>query len=202
MESLGGPSTSLSDLLGAIPLVLKVSHLRVPVFDFIWDSIEGHDPFHERGGDSGSKEADQDIVASDASTSSVTLKCRNVTLERRGKLPILFDHVMGGQPGNGIPSSVLVFESQLELLKEVVPGSKGYGSAVDSILPEGFSPGLGGSFGHVQESEGDFLRIITVRRFVDCKVELDGVHPGDCCFVGAIEGLGLAELKLSWFDSG
>ena len=47
LEGLGGPSASLSDLLSAIPLVLEVGCLGVPVVDFIWDCVEGHDSFHE-----------------------------------------------------------------------------------------------------------------------------------------------------------
>ena len=62
LESLGRPSVSLSDLLSTIPLVLKVGCLRVPVVNFIWDCVKGHDPLHECGGDSGGKKADQDIV--------------------------------------------------------------------------------------------------------------------------------------------
>ena len=149
MESLGRPSVSLSDLLSAIPLVLEVSRLRVPFLDFIRDGVEGHDLLHEWGGDSSGEEADQDIVVCDASMSGVTLKCRDVALERRRELPVLLSHALSGQPGDGVPGSVLVFKSQLELLEEVVPGSKGYGSAIDGILLEGFSPGLSGSFSHV-----------------------------------------------------
>ena len=95
-----------------------------------------------------------------------------------------------------------MFESQLELLKEVVPGFKGDDGAIDSVLPEGISPGEGRPFSHVQEGEGNFLHIIVVGRFIDCEVELDGVHPGDSRFIGAIEGFGLTELKLGRFDSG
>ena len=81
MESLSGPSALLSDLLSTIPLVLEVGGFRVSVVDFIWDCIEGHDPLHEQGGDSGGEETDQDIVVSDAGTSGVALEGRDVTLE-------------------------------------------------------------------------------------------------------------------------
>ena len=56
-----------------IPLVLEVDGFCVPVVDFIWDGIEGHDPLHEQGGDSGSKETNEDIVVHDASASNVAL---------------------------------------------------------------------------------------------------------------------------------
>ena len=57
-----------------IPLVLEVGRLRVPFVDFIEDSVEGHDPLHEWGGDSSSEETNQDVVIRDAGTSGVTLK--------------------------------------------------------------------------------------------------------------------------------
>ena len=96
LESLSRPPTSLSDLLGMIPLILEVNHFRVPVVDFIWDCVEGHDLLHEWGGDSSGEETDQDIVVHDTSTSGVTLKCRDVALERRGELPVLLYHAVGG----------------------------------------------------------------------------------------------------------
>ena len=58
MESLGRPPASLSNLLGTIPLILEVGGFRVPVVDFIWDGIEGHDSLHEQGGDSSGEETD------------------------------------------------------------------------------------------------------------------------------------------------
>ena len=96
LESLGRPPTSLSDLFSTIPLVLEMGRLSVLFIDFVRNSIEGHDPLHERGGNSGGKEANQDIVVHDASMSGVALECRDVTLERRGVLPVLLGHVVGG----------------------------------------------------------------------------------------------------------
>ena len=75
---------------------------------------------------------------------------------------------MGGQPGDGVPGSVLVFEGCLELLEKVVPGSKGDSCAIDGVLSEGVGPGQGRPFGHVREGEGDLLRIVVVERLVDC----------------------------------
>ena len=134
MESLGRPPTLLSDLLGAISLVLEVGHLGVPVINFIWNYIKGHDPLHEQRGDSSGKEANQDIVVCDASAGGVTLECQNVTFERRGELPTFLDHVLGREPGDGVPSSVLVFKGLLELLEEVVTGSEGNGGAINGVL--------------------------------------------------------------------
>ena len=108
--------------LGSL-VVLEVSRFGVPFVDLVWNGIEGHDPFHERSGKSGGEETDQDIVVRDAGTSGIALESRDVALERRGVLPILLCHVVGGQPGDGVLSHVLVFERRLELLKEVIPGS-------------------------------------------------------------------------------
>ena len=81
MEGLSGPSALLSDLFYIVPLVLEVDGFQVSVIDFIWDCIKGHDPLHEQGGDSGSKETNEDVVVHNASTSGVTLEGQDVTLE-------------------------------------------------------------------------------------------------------------------------
>ena len=95
-----------------------------------------------------------------------------------------------------------MLEGFLELLKKVVPGSKGNSSAVDGIFPESFDPSLGGSFGHIRESKGNFLCIVAVRGFIYCKVELDRVHLGNSHFIRAIEDFGFTELEFSGFDYG
>ena len=96
LEGLGRPSTSLGNLLCMVPLVLKVDGFGVPVVDFVWYGVKGHDPLHEQSGDSGDKEADEDIVVSDASMGGVTLKRRDITLEGGGELSVLLGHAMGG----------------------------------------------------------------------------------------------------------
>ena len=96
MESLGRPPASLSNLLSTIPLVLEVGRLSVPFVNFVWNGVEGHDPLHEWGGDSGGEETDEDIMVRDAGAGGVALKCRDIALERRGVLPILLGHVVGG----------------------------------------------------------------------------------------------------------
>ena len=131
----------MSDLLGAIPLVLEVSRLGIPFVDFVRNGIKGHDLLHEQGGDAGSKETYQDVVIGDAGTGGVALKGQDIALERRGVLPVLLGHAVGGQPGDGIPSCVLMFKRCLELLEKVVPGSEGNGSAVDGVFSEGICPG-------------------------------------------------------------
>ena len=106
---------------------------------------------------------------------------------------------MSRQPGDSIPSCILVLKGFLELFKEVIPGSKGYDSTGDHVFPKGISPSQSRPFGHVQEGKCNFLRICVVECLVHYEVELDGVHPRDGCFIGAIKGFGFAKLKLSRF---
>ena len=47
-----------------------------------------------------------------------------------------------------------------------------------------------------------FFAFSVVGGFVDHKIELDGVHPGDSHFIGAIEGFRFAELKLNVLGCG
>ena len=107
--------------------------------------------------------------------------------------------MVGGKSGNSILNSILVFECGLEFSKEVIPSSEGHGGTGDGFFMEGVCPGQGRFFGHVQESEDDFLHVSVIGFFIDAEVKLDGMHPGDGHFVGAIEGFGFAELKFSRF---
>ena len=85
LEGLGGPSASLSDLFHVIPLVLEVGGFSVPVINFIWDGIKGHDLLHKQGGDSGSEEADKDVVVHDTSAGDIALECGDA-LQGQGEL--------------------------------------------------------------------------------------------------------------------
>ena len=40
-----------------------------------------------------------------------------------------FGHAFGGEPGDGIPSGVVVFECSFELCNEVGEGAHGYGGS-------------------------------------------------------------------------
>ena len=95
----------------------------------------------------------------DAGVGGVTLEGQDITLEQRRELSIFLDHSVGGQPGDSISGSVLVFKSMLELVKEVVLGAEGYSGASDGILLEGVSTSQGRSFSHIQESKSDLLCI-------------------------------------------
>ena len=81
MESLGWPSTLLDNLFCAISLVLEMGHLSIPVVNLIWDGVMGHDLLHKWSGDSGSEEADEDIVICDTGMGGITLEGRDVTFE-------------------------------------------------------------------------------------------------------------------------
>ena len=74
LESLGGPSTSLSNLLCVVPLVLEVGGFQIPVVNFVWDCVKGHDLLHKWDRDSDSEEAYEDIVVHNASMSGVALE--------------------------------------------------------------------------------------------------------------------------------
>ena len=139
----------LGNLLGPIPLVLEVDGFHVPVINFIWDCVKRHDLFYKQDGDSGSKEANEDIVVCDASMSGVALEGQDITLERWGELPILFSHIMGGKLEDGISDGILILKGLLKISQEVIPGSEGYDSTSDGILLEGISPGQGRPFSHV-----------------------------------------------------
>ena len=49
-------------------------------------------------------------MVSDAGVGGVTLEGGDVTLQQEGELPVLFGYVVGGQPGDDVPSCVLVFK--------------------------------------------------------------------------------------------
>ena len=74
LESLSRPSTSLRNLFCSVPLILTMGGFRVPVINFIWNCIKGHDLLHEQSRDSSSREANKDIVVHDAIMSSVALE--------------------------------------------------------------------------------------------------------------------------------
>ena len=58
-----------------------------------------------------------------ASVGGVALEGGDVAFWRWRKLSVFLYHSIGGQPRDGVPSSVLVLEYCLEFSKEVVPGS-------------------------------------------------------------------------------
>ena len=148
LEDLNGPSTLLSDLFDVVPLVLEMGSLGIPVIDFIWDGVKRRDPLHEQGRDSGSKEADEDIVVHDINIDNVALECGDVTLQGWRELSVLH-HLVGRKLGDGTSGGVLVFKCCLEFPKEVVSGFWGYGSTSDGFFSEGICPGQDRPLGHV-----------------------------------------------------
>ena len=176
MESLSRPSTLLENLLSTIPLVLEVGGLGVPVINFVQDHIEKHDLLCEQSGDSGGKEADEDIVVHDASMGNIAPEGQDVTLKGRRELSIFLCHLMGGKPGDDVPSDVLVFEDGLELLEKVIPSSKGDNSTRDDFFTEGVCSGQGRHFSHIQECKGNLLCVSVIGFLINSKIELDGIH--------------------------
>ena len=65
-----------------------------------------------------------------------------------------------------------MFECLLEFLKEVIPGSKSYGNAVDGIFSEGVCLCQGGSFSHVRKGECNPFSVSVIRFLIDCEIEL------------------------------
>ena len=56
---------------------------------------------------------------------------------------LLLLHSLGGKPGNGVPSDIVVFERGVELGDEVSKSSKGKRCSRDGALAEGRCPGKG-----------------------------------------------------------
>ena len=71
---MGGPSVALGGLVSLVLLILEMSGLSVPLVNLCRDGVEGYDVFHEWHGNSSGKEADKDIVVSDANMGNITLK--------------------------------------------------------------------------------------------------------------------------------
>ena len=88
-----------------------------------------------------------------------------------------FSHAFGGEPGDGGPSDIVVFERGFEFGDEIRERSHGNGGSNDGVLPESGCPSEGGSFGHVGEGKGDFFVIGVIDFVVDEEVELYGVQP-------------------------
>ena len=74
LEGLGGLSTTLGNLVSAVPLVLEMSSFGVPLVDFAWNGVKGHDLFHKWYRDPSSKEADEYIVICNVDAGNVALE--------------------------------------------------------------------------------------------------------------------------------
>ena len=85
----------------------------------------------------------------DAGMGGVTLEGGDVVLQGQSELSIFLCHSVDGKPGDSVSSSVLMFESHLELSKEVISGSEGDSSTRDGFFTEGVSLGQDGSISHI-----------------------------------------------------
>ena len=81
MESLGGPSTLLGNLLSTLSLVLEISGFGMLLINFVQDSVVGHDLLYKQGRDTSSKETDEHVVVCDADASNITLKHADIAFE-------------------------------------------------------------------------------------------------------------------------
>ena len=116
----------------------------------------------------------------------------NIFHQRGGVRVVLLAllHSLGGKPGDGVSSDVVVFKRGVELRDKVGKSSKGKRCSRDGALAKGCCPGKGRSFGHVREGESDLFVVIVVDRFVDQEVELHSMQPVLRFFIGSIERLG------------
>ena len=109
--------------------------------------------------------------------------------EGRGVRFILsLGHAFGGQPGNGIPCGIVVFEHCLKFGYKVEEGPHGDGSARDGTLSNGGGPDKGGPVDHVGEGEYNHLVISIIDFFIDKEVEADCIQPLQGFLVGSIKG--------------
>ena len=144
---------------------------------------------HMRGGNAGGEVSDEDVLVGDTCEGRVVFEVRNILNEGRG-VGVVFplSHAFSGEPGNGVAGGVMVFECSFELHDEVGEGPHSYGDSGDGVLPKGGCPSEGGSFGHVGQSEGNFLVVIVIDFFIDEEVELYSVQPLSGLVIGSIKG--------------
>ena len=191
---MGGPGVPLGDVVGAFPLSLESDSFLVPFIDGRRNSVHGHDAAHERGWDSCRKITDQDVGVRDIGEGNVVLESGNVFHQRGGvRVVLLLLHSLGGKPGDGVPSDVVVFERGVELRDKISESSEGKRGSRDGALAEGCCPGKSRPFSHIREGESDLFVIIIVNRFVDEEIKLHGMQPVLGFFVGAIERFGGAD---------
>ena len=165
---MSGFRVLLGDLFSVLPLGLERNGLFVPVFDGRGDSVHRHNSTHEGGRDSGREISNEDILVSDTCQGRVVFEVGDVFNEgRRVGVVLPLGHAFGGEPGDGGPSDIMVFECGFELCDEVRERAHGYGCSGDGVLSERGGPSEGGSFGHIGEGEGDHFVVSVVDFVVD-----------------------------------
>ena len=86
-------------------------------------------------------------------------------------------HAFDGQPGNGIPCGIVVFEHCLKFGYEVGEGPHDDGSARDGTLSNSGGPGKGRPFGHIGEGECNHHVISIIDFVIDKEIEADCIQP-------------------------
>ena len=122
----------------------------------------------------------------------MVLKGGDILRQRRGVRVVLLAllHSLGGKPGDGVPSDVVVFKRGVELRDEVGESSKGKHCSRDGALAKGHCPGKGKPFSHVREGESDLLVIVVIDRLVDKEIKLHSVQPMLRLLIRSVEHFG------------
>ena len=90
------------------------------------------------------KVSDQDIGVRDIGEGDVVFESGNVFRQRGGVgVILLLLHSLGGKPGDGVPSDIVVLERGVELRDKISESSKGECCPRDGALAEGRCPGKG-----------------------------------------------------------
>ena len=142
---VGGFGVPFGDVVSSLPLSLEGNRFLVPFVDGGEDGVHGHDAAHKRWWDPCREVSDQDIRVGDVGKGYVVLKGGNV-FRQGGGVQVVFLallHSLGGEPRNGVPGDVVMFECGVELSDEVGKSSKEERGSRDGTLAEGHCPGKG-----------------------------------------------------------
>ena len=136
---MGRPRVPFGDVVGTLPLSLESDSLFVPFVDGGGNGVHGHDTAHERGWDSCGEVSDQDVGVGDVREGDVVLEGGNIFRQRGGVRVVLFVllHSLGGKPGDGVPSDIVVLKRSVELCDKVSESSEGKRGSRDGALAKG-----------------------------------------------------------------
>ena len=165
------------------------------------DSIHGHNAAHEGGRDAGGEISNKDVLVSDACKGGVVLEVGKILNEGWGVGVVLsFGHVLGGEPGDGIASGVMVFECGFKLCDKVKEGSHDYGGSGNGVLSKCGCPSEGGSLGHVGEGKGDHLVIGVIDFVIDEEVEAHSIQPLIRFLIRSVKGFRGSDAEFCGFQ--
>ena len=186
--------------LPIFPLGLEGNGLLVPVIDGGGDSVHGHDLAHEGRGDANGEIPDEDVLVSDFGKGGVVLEVGYVFNEGWG-IGVVFPlvHAFGGEPSNGSPGGIMVFERGFELCDEAGKSSHRYGGSRDSVLFERGSPSKGRPFGHIGESESNHFAVGVVDFVINEEVEAHSIQPLGGFVVRSVKGFWCSNTEFGGF---